>query len=67
MMRGAIAIFATGLLVAFAIRRFVTYSSGLTYTRPSTTRYVPYNIVGFWLSIAITSILCFIYWGRQMR
>ena len=65
-MRGTIAIFAAGLVVAFATRRFVTYSSGLTYTTPSVTRYIPYNIVGFWLSIAIAAILCFIYWGKQM-
>jgi len=65
-MRGTIAIIAVGLLVAFVTRRFVTYSSGLTYTTPSATRYIPYNIVGFWLSIAITAIVCFIYWERQM-
>jgi hypothetical protein len=67
MMRGSIGIIAAGLLVAFITRRFVTYSSGLTYTTPSVTRYVPYNIVAFWLSIAITAILCSIYCGRQMR
>jgi hypothetical protein len=66
-MRGTLVILAAGLLVAFVTRRFVTYSSGLTYTTPKVTRYLPYNIVGFWLSIAIAAILCFIYWGRHMK
>lgn len=67
MMRGTIAIIVAGLIGAFVMRRFVTYSSGLTYTTSNVTRYIPYNVVGFWLSIAVTAILCFIYWGMQMK
>jgi hypothetical protein len=65
-MRVTIEILATGLLVAFAARRFVTSSSGLTYTLPSATRYVSFNVIAFWLSIGIAVLLCLIYWGRQI-
>jgi hypothetical protein len=61
-----IGIFAAGLLVAFVARRFVTSSSGLTYTLPSATRYVSFNVIAFWLSIGIAVILGLICSGRQI-
>jgi uncharacterized membrane protein YidH (DUF202 family) len=53
-----ILILISGLLIATAARHFVTTSSGLTYTRFNATKYVSYNIVAFWLLIAVTVVLC---------
>jgi hypothetical protein len=65
-MKVRILILTIGLLTGAGAQRFVTGASGLTYTMPSGTRYVPYNVVAFWLLVAITAILCLIPWGRQM-
>ncbi len=56
-MDARILILAIGCLAALAARRFVTRSSGLTYTRVDGTRYVSFNIVAFWLLIAVTMIV----------
>jgi hypothetical protein len=53
-----IAILAIGFLSALMVRRFLTHSSGLTYTRANGTRYVAFNIVVFWLVIVATVALC---------
>jgi hypothetical protein len=53
-----ILILVIGFLVAAAARRFVTTSSGLTYTGPQATKYVSYNVVLFWLVIVVTVVLC---------
>jgi len=60
-MKVTVGIIAIGLIVAFAARQLLPGSSGLTWTSPSATRYVSLNIVVFWLSIAITILLCFAY------
>jgi hypothetical protein len=67
-MRVGIGILAAGSIVAFVARRLVTTSSGPTFTRPDTTIYVPFNIVMFWLSIAVAIILCLVSWasGRKI-
>jgi hypothetical protein len=65
--RVAMGIPAAGLIVAFLARRFVTTSSGLTFTRSSGTVYVPFNVVVFWLSIAVAIILCVVSWGWQRK
>jgi hypothetical protein len=61
--RVAIGILAAGLFVGFVARRFVTNWSGLTFTRPSGTIYVPFNVVVFWLSIAVAIFLCLVSSG----
>jgi hypothetical protein len=53
-----ILILVIGLLVAAAARRFVSTSSGLTYTALQATKYVSYNVVLFWLVIVVTVVLC---------
>jgi hypothetical protein len=67
-MRVGSGILAAGSIVAFVARRLVTTSSGPTFTRPDTTIYVPFNIVMFWLSIAVAIILCLVSWasGRKI-
>jgi hypothetical protein len=60
-------IIAIGLVVAFAARQLLPGSFGITWTSTSATRYVSLNIVVFWLSVAITILLCFAYWVRQMK
>jgi hypothetical protein len=64
-MNSMIGIIASGLLVAFIARRFVTRFSGLTYTRQNKTGYVPLNIVAFWLSIASTIVIWMLYWSGR--
>jgi hypothetical protein len=66
-MRVAIGILAAGLIVAFVAQRFVTSWSGLTFTPRNTTIYVSFDIVVFWLSIAIAIILCLVSWGWQRK
>jgi hypothetical protein len=63
-MKATVGIITIGLLVAFVARRFVTGHSGLTYTSPSETRYVPYNVIVFWMLIATTIVLCILRWLR---
>jgi hypothetical protein len=63
-MRVTIGIIAIGLLAAFLARRFLTGSSGFTYTLPSATRYISYNVIVFWVLIAITIVLCILRWVR---
>ena len=55
--RATLLILAVGLLVAFAVRDFVTGWSGLTFTGQLQTGYVPFNIVAFWLVIAVTVVV----------
>jgi hypothetical protein len=57
-MKIRVLLLAAGLLAAVLARRFVTISSGLTYTLPSATRYIPFNIVIFWLLIIATVVVC---------
>jgi hypothetical protein len=64
-MRVTIGIIATGLLVAFVARRFIISFSGLTLTLPNETRYVSYNVIVFWMLIAITILLSILRWGRE--
>jgi hypothetical protein len=66
-MKVAIGILAAGLFIAFVARRFVTSWSGLTVTRSNGTIYVPFNVIVFWLSIAVAIILCLVFWGWQRK
>jgi len=56
-MRATLFILAVGLLIAIAVRQFVTGWSGLTFTAQLQTMYVPYNILAFWLVIAATVLV----------
>jgi hypothetical protein len=60
-------ILATGLLAAVVARRFITNWIGLTYTTPNETRYVPLNVVVFWLLIFVAVVLCLLHWLRRMK
>jgi hypothetical protein len=62
-----ILILASGLLIAGAVRRFLTTSSGLTYTGANGTKYVSFNIVIFWLLIVVTVVLCLLHWTKRTR
>ena len=66
-MKARILTLMVGFLAAAAARHFITTSAGSTFALPNETRYIPYNLVAFWLLIAITAILCLVPWGRQMR
>jgi hypothetical protein len=60
--RGTLFILAVGLLVAFAVRQFVTGWSGLTLTGQLRTMYVPFNIAAFWAVIAATVVIVVLRW-----
>jgi hypothetical protein len=60
--RATLFILAVGLVVAFAVRQFVTGWSGLTFTGQLQTGYVPFNIVAFWLVIAATVVVVALRW-----
>jgi hypothetical protein len=62
-----ILILTCGLFIAAAVRHFVTFSSGLTYTRANATKYVSFNIVVFWLLIAATVVLCLLHGTTRTR
>jgi len=52
---------ALGCAAAMAARHFMTSQSGLTYTGSQVTRYVPCNIVAFWLLLGVTASSCLAY------
>ncbi len=57
-----------GVLAAGALRRLVPPTSGITLHFRRSTRYVPANVIAFWLVLAgIIVILLLVYlghWGR---
>jgi hypothetical protein len=52
---------AVGCVAAIAARQFMTSQSGLTYTGSQVTRYVPCNIVAFWLLLGVPALSCLVY------
>ncbi len=66
-MKTTLSILVIGFLVALAARRWVTGWSGLTYTHPNATRYIPFNVVRFWLVIVTTMMLGLFYGIRWIR
>lgn len=44
-------VWALGLLLAVAVRAMLPEGSGLTFTSPRTTIYIPYSRMGFWTCI----------------
>lgn len=41
-------VWAAGILLAVAVRACLPSASGLTFTGPKTTLFVPYDRLGFW-------------------
>jgi hypothetical protein len=44
-------VWAAGLLLAVAVRALLPDGSGLTFTLPRATLYIPYSRMGFWTCI----------------
>jgi hypothetical protein len=57
-MSARVPIIAAGLIVALMARQLMPRSSGLTYKGRDATRYVPLNIITFWLVLGVTAVLC---------
>jgi hypothetical protein len=62
-----ISILVLGLAVAAAAKRLVTNQSGLTFTLPRATYYMPFNILLFWLLLTITIVLCLLHVSGRMK
>ena len=57
-MNARIAVLVIGALAALGVRLFGSRRSGLTCTGKNETRYIPFNIVLFWLCIVATLVVC---------